>query len=246
MPARRKRDHAVHTGAQRWLNRKYGDSQLPTAPIDFEFTDTTAAVGTVNTLKVADADGLSTPYAVGSRVEYDGDGVIRTVTAVDATTNTIQFDPALGAPSASGKAVEHYGFGFAESHFDALGVSKIELWTGKTGLPVWQIPATQLPPASAPSLDPPTAVSINVGDAIQFRVAVYDANGKGRWTSVSQILAAGPRFDFDFMLVGAGLTADADIDGLYEATAAGVPTVQARLTLGGVNYDSQVVTVTVT
>jgi len=246
MPAK-KRNYAVQAGAQRWLNRKYdGDPVLPMSPIDFEFTDLTVAPGAADTLKVSDADALGTPYAVGSRIEYDGDGVVRAVTSVDTSTNTVQFVPPLPAPSASGKTVEHYGFGFHESHFDAIGVTRVELWTGVSGLPVWQVPATQSGPPSAQENTPPTAVSIGVGDAIQFRVAVYDDNGKGRWASVSQLLAARPKFDFDFLVVGAGLAADPDIEGLYEATAAGAPTVQARLTLDGVNYDSQVVTVTVT
>lgn len=237
MPTR-KRGHAVQTGAQRWLNRRYGDSDLPTAPIDIDFTDATVGAGAADTVVVADADALSTPYAVGSKIEYGGDGVVRTVTSVDTGTNTVQFAPALAAASAAGVAVEHYGFGIPEAHFDPIAVTGIQLWLGKRNLPVWEVP-------QAAGGGPPTAVSLDLGDAVQFRVAVYDRNGKGRWTSIAQLLTARPEFVFNFT-VGAGLTADASIGGLFKATAVGAPTVLATLTLNGVNYDSQTVTVTIT
>jgi len=125
-----------------------------------------------------------------------------------------------------------------EAHFDAPSVDHIEIWYGQIGLPTWTVP-------QAPGGGPPAAASLDVGDAIQFRAAAFDANGKGRWLSVAQLLL--PAFkSFDFMVVGPGLTADANVAGVFRATAAGAPTVTARLTLGGVNIDSQTVTVTIT
>ena len=234
MPAR-KRDHAVQSGAQRWLNRRANDG-LPSAPIDIDFTDTTVAVGAVGTAVVADAGGLATPYAVGSRIEYDGDGVVRKVTLVDTIANTVHFAPPLPAPSAPGRRVEHFGFGIAESHFDAASVTGIQLWLGKQGLPTWGVPSS--------GASPPTAATIRLGSAAQFVVAVFDKSGKGRWASVSQLLTARPRFRFTW-LVGAGLTPDANKGGLYRAAAVGATTAQARLTLNGVDFDSQVIAVTI-
>jgi hypothetical protein len=234
MPAR-KRDYAVTSGAQRWLNRRAGDG-LPSAPIDIEFTDTTVAGGAVGTVVVAAAGGLTTPYAVGSRIEYDGDGVVRKVTLVDTGTNTVHFAPPLPAASAAGKRVEHFGFGIAESHFDAVSVAGIQLWLGKSGLPTWSVPSS--------GASPPTAATLRLGSAVQFVVAVFDKNGKGRWTSVSQLLAARPRFKFTW-LVGAGLTPDANKVGLYTAAVVGATTAQAKLSLNGVDFDSQVIAVTI-
>jgi len=233
MPAR-KRDHAVLSGAQRWLNRRADG--LSSAPIDIDFTDMTVGVGAVGTVVVADADGRSTPYAVGSRIEYDGDGVVREVTLVDTATNTVHFAPTLPLPSASGKRVEHFGFGIAESHFDAVSVTGIQLWLGKQGLPTWSVPSS--------GGSPPTAVTLRLGSAAQFVVAVFDKNGKGRWMSAPQLLTARPRFKFAW-LVGAGLTPDASKDGLYRAAAVGATTAQAKLSLNGVDFDSQVIAVTI-
>lgn len=234
MPAK-KRDYAVQSGAQRWLNRRT-DSSLPSAPIDIDFTDATVAAGAADTVVVADAASRLTPYAVGSRIEYDGDGVVREVTLVDTGTNTVHFAPPLPLPSAAGKRVEHFGFGIAESHFDAVSVTGVQLWLGKRGLPTWIVPSS--------GGSPPTAASLRLGDAVRFVVAVFDESGKGRWVATSQLLVARPRFKFTW-LVGAGLTPDANKDGLYRATAAGATTAQAKLSLNGVDFDSQVITVTI-
>ena len=71
------------------------------------FTDTTTATGTATTIVVADAG----KYSVDDEIECDGDGILRTVTAVDAATNTVVFDLALAGPSTIGKAIRDYGWG---------------------------------------------------------------------------------------------------------------------------------------
>jgi len=64
--------------------------------------DTTTAVGTTTTIKVADAS----IYAVNDYIEYDNDAELRKVTATDTGTDTVTFaDDALDSASESGKDV---------------------------------------------------------------------------------------------------------------------------------------------
>lgn len=131
-----------------------------------------------------------------------------------------------------------------EAHFDALSVGRIEMWYGQPGLPAWTVP-------QAAGGGPPATASLVVGDAIQFRVSVFDTNGKGRWLSVGQLLLPLGQawFEFEFMVVGAGLTSDENKVGVFRAVETGAPTVTAWLTLDGVAgspFDTQTVTVTIT
>ncbi len=146
-------------------------------------------------------------------------------------------DPAIGLPTVP---LDHdTGLDIAEAHFDPLSVTKMELWYGARTLPTWSVPDNG-------SGGPPTAAAVKVGDAVQFRVAVYDVSAKARWLSVSQILSANPKLDFTFVVSDpAKLSPDASVAGLHLAQAAGVPTIKASLTLGGVVHDTQTITVTI-
>jgi hypothetical protein len=59
------------------------------------FTDTTVAAGSTITVIVRNASR----YFPGQRIEYDNDGVVRSITSVDLTGRTIAFTPALAAAS---------------------------------------------------------------------------------------------------------------------------------------------------
>lgn len=134
------------------------------------------------------------------------------------------------------------GIDISEAHFDPLTVTRIELWFGDRALPIWDVPTSA-------SGGPPDAMSLRIGDAVQFRVAVFDFDGKARWIPIAQILLARPRFEFEFIQGGiyaSSLEADSTISGLFKAVLAGVSTIFARLTLGGSVFDSQTITVTIT
>jgi len=145
-------------------------------------------------------------------------------------------DPAIGLPTVP---LDHdTGIDLAEMHFDPISVVKIELWFGDRALPTWVVPDNG-------AGEPPTTASLNVGDAVQFRVAVYDRNGLARWLSISQLLTANPNFAFTFVVSdNTKLSPDADTNGLFLAKAVGTPTIKATINLNGVK-ETQVITVTI-
>ena len=133
------------------------------------------------------------------------------------------------------------GIDISEAHFDPISVTRIELWFGDRALPTWNVPTNA-------SGGPPDIMSLRIGDAVQFRVAVFDVDGKARWASVAQLLPARPRFEFEFIQTGiyaSILEADSTISGLFKAVLAGATPIFARLTLGGSVFDSQTITVTI-
>lgn len=76
------------------------------------FTDTTTADGTTTTIVVANAS----KYSVDDELEYSGDHVMRTVTAVDSATNTVTFDQGLAKWSSISEVISNYGWGDIEGN----------------------------------------------------------------------------------------------------------------------------------
>jgi len=146
-------------------------------------------------------------------------------------------DPAVGLPTTP---LDHdTGIDFAEAHFDPISVVKLELWFGDRGFPTWSVPG-------GPDGSPPTTAAFNVGDAVQFRVAVHDRNGLARWLSVSQVLSANPKFDFTFVVSDPlKLSMDSTASGLFLAKASGTTTAKASVTLNGITHNTQTITVTI-
>ncbi len=68
------------------------DPRLARQPL---FYDVTVRAGTTTTMGLLEVGR----YKIGDRIEYDDDGLIRTVTAINLTSLTITFSPALAAPS---------------------------------------------------------------------------------------------------------------------------------------------------
>ncbi|UCF44288.1 MAG: S8 family serine peptidase [Planctomycetota bacterium] len=80
----------------------------------FGFIDMTNGNGTQNTIIVADAD----LYEVDDVIEYDDDGVVRTVTDVSTNSNTVTFGPALGSDSVPGVSIYNWGAGVTDVNED--------------------------------------------------------------------------------------------------------------------------------
>ncbi len=80
----------------------------------FDFIDVTDGGGTTTTIIVADAS----LYEVNDVIEYDEDGVIRTVTDVDSNSDTITFDTALDDNSVGGVYVHNWGIGASDVNED--------------------------------------------------------------------------------------------------------------------------------
>ena len=69
------------------------------------FSDATIAAGTTTTVAMRDVSR----YAVNQKIEYDNDGVIRTITAVNTSSKVLTFTAALSAASAAGRLVTDWG-----------------------------------------------------------------------------------------------------------------------------------------
>ena len=69
------------------------------------FTDVTIAAGTTTTVAVRDV----VRYLVSHKVEYDNDGVVRTITAINISSKVITFTPALAAASQAFKMLSDWG-----------------------------------------------------------------------------------------------------------------------------------------
>jgi putative metal-binding protein/thrombospondin type 3 repeat protein len=77
------------------------DPRFAHAPL---FAEVTIAAGTVTTVAVRSA----ARYAVNQVIEYNNDGVARTLTVVNTTTNVLTFTPALPASSQAFKLVANW------------------------------------------------------------------------------------------------------------------------------------------
>jgi len=69
------------------------------------FTDVTVAAGSTTTVAVRDVSR----YLVNHKLEYNDDGVVRTITAINTSSKVITFTPALTAVSAINKMVSNWG-----------------------------------------------------------------------------------------------------------------------------------------
>jgi hypothetical protein len=78
------------------------DPRFVRAPM---FLDVTVAAGTATTVAVTSA----ARYAIGQGIEYNDDGVRRSITAINATSNVLTFTPALPAASQPWKMIGNWG-----------------------------------------------------------------------------------------------------------------------------------------
>jgi hypothetical protein len=69
------------------------------------FADTTTAAGTTTTVIIREPSR----YAVNQKLEYNNDGVARTITAINTSTRALTFTPALASASALNKMVSNWG-----------------------------------------------------------------------------------------------------------------------------------------
>ena len=80
----------------------------------FDFIDEADVNGTTTTMVVTNAS----LYEVGDVVEYDNDGVIRTTTDVNVTTNVITFNNALDINSVAETRIHNWGTGVTDVNED--------------------------------------------------------------------------------------------------------------------------------
>ena len=71
------------------------------------FGDATVAAGSASTVVVRDVSR----YSLNQKLEYNNDGVARTISNINTTTRTITFTPALAAASAAFKMLANWGNG---------------------------------------------------------------------------------------------------------------------------------------
>jgi hypothetical protein len=81
----------------------------------FDFTDGTVAAGSTDYIKVEDAD----LYTVGDEIEYDNDGTLREVTAINTGNDRVTFeDDPLSSNSAADKVIYNWGNGATDADED--------------------------------------------------------------------------------------------------------------------------------
>jgi hypothetical protein len=78
------------------------DPRFVRAPV---FSDVTIAAGTTTTVAVM----MAARYQTNLKLEYNNDGVPRTITAVNTSTNVLTFTPALATASAAFKVLANWG-----------------------------------------------------------------------------------------------------------------------------------------
>jgi Putative metal-binding motif/Thrombospondin type 3 repeat len=78
------------------------DPLFVNAPV---FGDVTVAAGSTTTVILRDVSR----YNVSQKLEYNNDGVVRTITVINTTSKTLTFTPALAAASAAFKMVANWG-----------------------------------------------------------------------------------------------------------------------------------------
>ncbi|UCD28390.1 MAG: right-handed parallel beta-helix repeat-containing protein, partial [Planctomycetota bacterium] len=86
------------------------------------FEDATFSNGTMSQIAVADAS----IYVNDEEIEYDNDGTLRTVTAVDVDTDMITFDVALPGPSEADKLINNFGWGDLEGN-DRIQYCRVDI-----------------------------------------------------------------------------------------------------------------------
>jgi hypothetical protein len=69
------------------------------------FADATTANGNTTTVIIREP----TRYAVNQKIEYNNDGVVRTISAINTSTRTLTFSPALASSSVAFKIVTNWG-----------------------------------------------------------------------------------------------------------------------------------------
>jgi hypothetical protein len=103
------------------------------------FTDTTIDTGMQTSVIVT----APSRYAIDDEIEYDGDGVLRTVTAVDPYSGQVSFDDPLAAPSEPNAPILNYGWGDIDGD-DRIFDSIVDMGVDEFTLP--QLTTTE-PPA---------------------------------------------------------------------------------------------------
>ncbi len=92
----------------------------PTFANSIDFSDATVDVGTSTTIEVADAS----IYEVNDVIEYNGDGVGRTITGINTTTDVITFsNDAIGSNSLAYRGILNWGQDATDLTFDLQIVS---------------------------------------------------------------------------------------------------------------------------
>lgn len=103
-------DYISYCCVEGWSSSMGGAGNTGDDPLfvnSYDFTDITKNSGTTTTIKVGDAS----IYSVNDVIEYDDDGVVRTVTDANSVTDIVTFTPALSASSTSNILIDNWGSG---------------------------------------------------------------------------------------------------------------------------------------
>ncbi|MEK7283678.1 MAG: MopE-related protein, partial [Acidobacteriota bacterium] len=138
------------------------------------FADVSVAPGTTTTVAVL----MASRYQVNQVLELNNDGVARTLTAVDTTTNVLTFTPALPAASQAFKLLANWGTSTDTTEDFRLQLASPVIDAG-TNLPAPGVPVSALDLDGQPRIQDgngDATATVDLG-AYEFQVPDCDADG---------------------------------------------------------------------
>jgi len=147
------------------------DPRFAHAPL---FTDVSVAAGTTTTVAVL----MAARYQTNQVLEYNNDGVARTITAVNTTTNVLTFTPALSSASAAFKILANWDVSTNTTEDFRLQASSPLIDAG-TNTPVPGVPLSILDLNGWPRAQDGNGDGSAIVDVGAYEFPAADADGDG-------------------------------------------------------------------
>src|SRR2546428_4377298 len=138
------------------------------------FTDVSVAAGTTTTVAVL----MAARYQTNQVLEYNNDGVARTITAVNTTTNVLTFTPALASASTAFKILANWDVSSNTTEDFRLQASSPLIDAG-TNTPVPGVPLSTLDRDGQPRAQDGNGDCSAIDDVGAHEFPVPDADGNG-------------------------------------------------------------------
>jgi hypothetical protein len=138
------------------------------------FADVSVATGSTTTVAVL----LASRYLVNQILEFDNDGVARTITAVNTSTNVLTFTPALPAASQAFKLLANWGSSTDSTEDFRLQPTSPMVDAG-TNLPAAGVPVSPLDLDGQPRIQDGNNDNIPTVDLGAYEFQVPDCDGDG-------------------------------------------------------------------
>ncbi|HKB08562.1 MAG TPA: thrombospondin type 3 repeat-containing protein, partial [Candidatus Polarisedimenticolia bacterium] len=138
------------------------------------FTDVTIAAGTTTTVAVM----MAARYQTNLKLEYNNDGVPRTITAINTSSNTLTFTPALASASVAFKVLANWGT-LTNTAEDFRLQSTSPLIDAGTNTPVPGMPLSTVDLDGLPRVQDGNGDAVATVDVGAYEYLAPDADGDG-------------------------------------------------------------------